>query len=132
MDGLRKMLVERLLPRSPVLALQHVLKLREGVDPGEFAFLCSLIELGDRLADGELDGVASVVLMDFNKVFVLGIVATQLVDLRQGVVVIPFLFALVERETLVDRCHRVVLVASPVLLDYYGASQVIPINSPVL
>ncbi len=117
--------MERLLPRSPVLSLQHVLKLREGVDPGEFAFLCSLIKLGDRLVDGELDGVTSIVLVDFNKVFVLGIVATQLVDLQQGVVVIPFLFALVERGTLVDGCHRVVLVASRVLLDYYGASHVL-------
>jgi hypothetical protein len=115
-DGLWKMLVERLLPRSPVLALQHVLKLREGVDPGEFTFLCPTVKLGDRLVDGELDGVASVVFVDFNKVFVFGIVATQLVDLRQGVVVIPFLLALVERGTLVDGCHRAILVASCVLL----------------
>ncbi len=107
--------MERLLPRSPVLSLQHVLKLREGVDPGEFAFLCSLIKLGDRLVDGELDGVTSVFLVDFNKVFVFGIVATQLVDLRQCVIVIPFLFALEERGTLIDGCHRVVVVASHVL-----------------
>ncbi len=124
-DGLRKMLVERLLPRSPVLALQHVLKLREGVDPGEFTFLCPLVELGDCLVDGELDGVTSVVLVDFNKDFVFGIVATQLVDLRQGVVVIPFLLTLVERGTLVDGYHRVVLVASRVLLTFYGASHVL-------
>jgi hypothetical protein len=119
------MLVERLLPRSPVLALQHVLKLREGVDPGEFAFLCPLVKLGDRLVDGELDGVTSVVLVDFNEVFVFGIVATQLVDLRQGVVVIPFLITLIERGTLVDGCHRVVLVTSRVLLSFYGASHVL-------
>ncbi len=85
------MLVERLLPRSPVLSLEHILELREGVDPGEFTLFCPLIELGDRLVDGELDGVTSVILVDFNKVFVFGIVATQLVDFRQGVVVIPFL-----------------------------------------
>ena len=89
------MLVERLLPRSPVLALQHVLELREGVDPGEFAFLRPLVKLGDRPIDSELDGVTSVVLMDFNEVFVFGIFATQLVDLRQGVIVIPFSFTLV-------------------------------------
>ena len=76
------MLMERLLPRSPVLALQHVLELREGVDPGEFTLFCPLIELGDRPIDGELDGIASVILVDFNETFVLGIVATQLVDLR--------------------------------------------------
>jgi hypothetical protein len=113
------MLAEHLLPRSPVLALQHVLELREGVDPGEFTFLCPLVKLGDRLVDGELDGLTSVVLVDFNEVFVFGIVATQLVDLRQGVVVIPFLLALVKRGTLVDGCHRVILVASCVLLSLF-------------
>ncbi len=124
-DGLQKMLVERLLPHSPVLALQHVLKLREGVDPGEFTFLRPLVKLGNPPIDGELDGVTPVVLMDFNKVFVFGIVATQLVDLRQGVVVIPFSHTLVERGTLVDGCHRVVLVTSRVLLTFNGASHVL-------
>ncbi len=123
------MLVERLLPRSPVLSLQHVLELREGVDPGEFAFLCSLIKLGDRLVDGELDGVTYVVLVDFNEVFVFGILPTQLLDLRQGVVVIPFLFALVERGALVDGCHHVVLVASCALLSFHGASHVLHDNA---
>ncbi len=61
-----------------------------------------MIEFGDRLVDGELDGVTSIILVDFNEVFVFGIVATQLVDFRQGVVVVPFLFALVERGALVD------------------------------
>jgi hypothetical protein len=117
--------VERLLLRSPVMSLQHVLELREGVNPGEFAFLCSLIKLGDRLVDGELNGVTSVVLVDFNEVFVFGIVATQLVDLRQGVVVIQFLFTLVERGTLIDGCHRVVLVASRVLLSFHGALHIL-------
>jgi hypothetical protein len=72
--------MERLLLCSPVLSLQHVLELREGVDPGEFAFLCSLIKLGDCLVDGELDGVTSLILVDFNEVLDFGIVATQLVD----------------------------------------------------
>ncbi len=124
-NGLWKMLVERLLPRSPVLSLQHILELHVGDNPGEFTFLCSLIKLGDRLIDGELDGVTSVVLVDFNEVFVFGIVATQLVDLQQGVIGIPFLFALVERGTLVDGCHCVVLVASRVLLSFHGASHVL-------
>jgi hypothetical protein len=124
-NGLRKMLVEHLLPRSPVLALQHILELREGVDPGEFTFLRPLVKLEDRPIDSELDGVTSAVLMDFNKVFVFGIVATQLVDLRQGVVVIPFSLTLVERGLLVDGCQRVVLVASRVLLTCNGASHVL-------
>jgi hypothetical protein len=117
--------MECLLPRSPVLSLQHIFEFREGVDPGEFAFFCPLIKLGDRLVDGELNGVTSIILVDFNKVFVFGIVATQLVDFRQGVVVVTFFFALVERGTLVDGCHCVVLVASCVLLDYYGASHLL-------
>ncbi len=75
--------------------------------------------------DGELDGVTSVILVDFNKVFVFGIVATQLENFRQGVIVIPFLFALVERGTLVDGCHHDVLVASCILLGYYGALHVL-------
>ncbi len=119
------MLLERLLPRSLVLSLQHVLKLREGVDPGEFTFLCPLVKLGDRLVDGELDGVASVILVDFNEAFVFGTVATQLVAFQQGVIVIPFLFALIERGTLLDGCHRVVLVASRILLSFYGALHVL-------
>ncbi len=61
-----------------------------------------MIEFGDCHVNGELDGVTSIILVDFNKVFVFGIVATQLVDFRQGVVVVPFLFALVERGALVD------------------------------
>jgi hypothetical protein len=103
---LREVLVERLLPPSPVLSLEHILKLRKGVNPGELTFFCSLIELGDRLVDGELDGVTSIILVDFNKVFVFGIVATQLVDFGQGVIVVPFLFALIERGTLTDGCHQ--------------------------
>jgi hypothetical protein len=63
-----------------VLSLEHILELRKGVDLGEFTFFCPLIELGDRLVDGELDGVTSVILVDFNEVFVFGIVATQLVN----------------------------------------------------
>ena len=124
-DRLLEVLMEHLLPSSPVLSLEHIFELRKGVDPGEFTFFCPLIELGDRLVDGELDGVTSVILVDFNEVFVFGIVATQLVDLRQGVVVIPFSLTLVERGTLVDGCHRVVLVASRVLLRFYGALHVL-------
>jgi hypothetical protein len=125
-DGLQEVLVEHLLPRRPVLSLAHVLELRKGVNPGEFTFFCPLIELGDCLVNSELDRVTSMILVDFNGVFVFGIVATQLVDFQQGVVVIPFLFALVERGTLIDGCHRVVLVPSRVLLSFYGALHVLP------
>ena len=79
-----------------------------------------MVELGDRLIDGELDGVTSVILMDLERVFVLGIVATQLVDFRQGVVVVPFHFSLVERGTLVDGCHCGSLVALCGRLSIYS------------
>ncbi len=72
--------MEHLLPCSLFLSLEHILKLRKGVGPGEFALFCPLIELRDRLVDGELNGVTSVILVDFNEVFVFGIVAAQLVD----------------------------------------------------
>ena len=84
-----------------------------------------MIELGDHLVNGELNGVTSVILVDFNKVFVFGVVATQLVDFGQGVVVLPFLFALIERGTLVDGCHRVVLVASHVLSSFHDALHIL-------
>jgi hypothetical protein len=124
-DRLREVLVECLLSSRPVLSLEHVPKLRIGVNAGEFTFFCPLIELGDRLVNGELDGVTSAILVDFNKIFVFGIVATQLVDFRQGVVVAPFLFALIERGTLVDGCHRIVLVACRVRMSFYGAPHVL-------
>ena len=117
--------MERLLPSSAVLSLEHILELRKGVHPGESTFFCPLIELGDRLVDGELDGVTSIIYVDLNMVFVFGIVATQLVDVRQGVVVIPFLFALTEKGTLVDGCHCVVLVASCVRESFYCASHLL-------
>ena len=117
--------MERLLPCSLLLSLEHILQLRKGVGPGEFTLFCLLIELRDCLVDGELDGVTSVILVDFNKVFVFGIVAMQLVDFRQGVVVVPFLFALIERGTLVDGCPRVVLVASRVRVSFYCASHIL-------
>jgi hypothetical protein len=62
-------LVECLLPSSPVLSLEPILELRKGVDPGEFTFFCPLIELGDRLVNGDLAGVTSIILVDFNEVF---------------------------------------------------------------
>ena len=80
-DGLREMLMEHLLPSSPVLALQHIFELRKGVDPGELTLFCPLIEFGDRSIDCELNRIASVVLVDLNETFVLWIVAPQLVDL---------------------------------------------------
>ena len=54
-DRLWKVLMERLLPSSPVLSLDHIFKLCKGVDPGEFTLFCSLIELGDRFIDCEFD-----------------------------------------------------------------------------
>ena len=110
-NRLCKVLMERLLPGSPVLFLEHIFELRKGVDPGEFTLFCPFIKFGDRFIDCEFYRVAAVILMDFNSTFVLGIVALQLVDFRQVVIVIPFLFSLIERGTLVDGSHCVCLIA---------------------
>ena len=45
-DGLRKVLVERLIPGSPVLALEHIFELHNGVDPGEVTFSDHLLNSG--------------------------------------------------------------------------------------
>jgi hypothetical protein len=48
-NRLWKMLVERLLPGSPVLSLEHIFKLRNGVDPGEVVLFCPFVKFGDPL-----------------------------------------------------------------------------------
>ena len=103
--------MEPLLPGSLVLSLEHIFELHKGVNPGEFTLFCPFIKFGDCFIDCEFDQVTAVILIDFNLTFVLGIVALQLVDFGQVVVVIPFLFSLIERWTLVDGSHCVYLVA---------------------
>ena len=104
------MLVERLLLGSPVLPLEHIFKLCKGVNPGEVALFCPFIKLGDCLIDGEFNQVLTIILVDLNSTFVLGIVALQLVDFGELIVVIPRFSHLVERWTLIDGCHRVTVV----------------------
>ncbi len=77
-NRLRKVLVERLLPSSPVLSLEHIFEFRKGVNPSEFTLFCPFIEFGDCLINCEFDWVSAVILMDFNAAFVLGIVALQI------------------------------------------------------
>ena len=48
-NRLQEMLMEHLLQCSPVLSLEHILKLQEGVHPGEVASLCPFVKLGDHL-----------------------------------------------------------------------------------
>jgi hypothetical protein len=54
-NRLRKVLMERLLPSSPVLSLEHIFELNKRVDPGEFTLICPFIEFGDRFIDCEFD-----------------------------------------------------------------------------
>ena len=89
-NRLRKVLMERLLPGSAVLSLEHIFELRKGVNPGEFTLFCPFIKFGGRFIVCEFDRVAAVILMVFNWAFVLGIVALQLVDFEQVVIVISF------------------------------------------
>ena len=94
--------LERLLLGSPVLSLEHIFKLREGVNPGEVAFLCPFVKLGDCLIKDKFKTVLAIILVDFNMTFVLGIVAMQFADFGQGVVVIPRTLNLIKRQTFVD------------------------------
>jgi hypothetical protein len=54
-DRLWKVLMEHLLPNSPVLSLEHIFEIRKGVNPGEFTLFCPFIEFGDRFIDCEFD-----------------------------------------------------------------------------
>jgi hypothetical protein len=110
-DRIWKMLVERLLPGSPVLPLEHIFKLRKGINPGEVTLFCPFVKLGDRLIDGEFNRVLTIILVDCNSTFVLGIVTLQLVDFGEFLIVIPRFNHPVDRQALVDGCHRVTLVA---------------------
>ena len=72
-------LVERLLPGNPVLALELIFELHKSVDPGEVAFFCLFIELRDHFIDGEFKAVFAIILVDFKTTIVTRIVALQLV-----------------------------------------------------
>ena len=74
-------LVYDLLPGSFMLALEHVLELREGVIPVEVNFRGSIVEIRDRFVDGELDTEFATVLMDFGFHLVERVIALQLVGL---------------------------------------------------
>ncbi len=74
-------LVHDLLPGSFILALEHVLKLREGVSPVEVDFYGPIVEFGDCLVDGELDTEFATVLVDFGFYLVARVIALQLVGL---------------------------------------------------
>ena len=63
-EGLWEVLVERLLLGSPVLSLEHIFKLRKGVDPGKIALSRPFIELGDRFINSEFNQVLTAILMD--------------------------------------------------------------------
>jgi hypothetical protein len=54
-NRLRKVLMEHLLPSSPVLSLEHIFELRKGVNPGEFTLFCPFIKFGDCFIDCEFD-----------------------------------------------------------------------------
>jgi hypothetical protein len=113
-----EMLMEHLLTGSSVLSLERILKLREGVNPGEVAFFCPVIKLGDRLIECKFDTVLAVIVVDFNKKIVLGIIALQLVDFGQGVIVVPRFLNLIERQRFVDWCHGFALVALCISSSY--------------
>ena len=115
-----KMLVEHLLPGSPVLSMEHIFKLCIGVDPGEVALFCPFVKLGDHFYwHLGFNWVLTIILVDLNSTFVLGIVALQLADFRQCLFVIPRCIHLIERWSLVDGCDCVCLVAMCICVSFY-------------
>ena len=72
--------MEHLFPGSPVLSLEHIFKLRKGVDPGEVIFFWPFVKFGDRFIDSEFNPVLTIIFLDLNLSFVLGIIALQHVD----------------------------------------------------
>ncbi len=46
-------------------------------------FFSYLVDLGDHFVNGKFDTIFSIILMDFNAIFVLRIVALKFVDFRQ-------------------------------------------------
>ena len=78
-----------LLPGSFILALEHVLELREGVSPVEVDFHGSTVEIRDCSIDGELNTKFATVLMDFDFHLVERVIALQLVCLWKRSFLIP-------------------------------------------
>jgi hypothetical protein len=73
-----KVLMMHLLPGCFVMALEHVFKLHKGVWPVKVTFFSSLIEFRDRFVNGKFDTILSVILVDFDAIFVSQIVALSL------------------------------------------------------
>ena len=65
-----------------MLALEHILKLHNGVWPGKVAFCSAFIEFGYCLISGDVDSVFAIIHVDFNAAFVTRIVALQLVTFK--------------------------------------------------
>ena len=88
-DRFWEVLAEQRLPGSPVLSLEHILKLHKGVNPGEVALFCPFVKLRDHLIDGKFNQLLTIILVDLNSTFVLGIGTLQLVNFGLCLVVIP-------------------------------------------
>jgi hypothetical protein len=72
-------LVERLLPGSPVLAMEHIFELYKAVNPGEVAFFAPLLNSGIILLTVNSMPYLPISLWMFDMTFATQIVALQLV-----------------------------------------------------
>ena len=105
-DWFWKELVYNLLPGSFILALEHIIELREGVSPVEVDFPGPTVEIGDRLVNGELDTKFATVLMDFGFHLVERVIALQLVGLWKKDFLIPVLRQKKKGLLLLDQGHE--------------------------
>ena len=79
-----------------MMAMKHILKLHKGVQLVKVTYFSSLVKLRDRFVDGKFDTIFSIILVDFNAIFVSQIIALKFVDFRQvGVVIVPGLYNLI-------------------------------------
>ncbi len=90
-NGLRKVLVEHLLPVGLVAAKEHIAELGKALDVIQVQFFQQVDELGDPLIEGKLDSKLAVILVNFSLIFAMRIVALaqQLVNLGEHCLSVP-------------------------------------------
>jgi hypothetical protein len=88
-DRLREMHVEHLLPVGLVAAEEHIAELSKACDIVQVQFFWRADELGDHLVNGKLDPKQAIILVDFDLVLVMWIVALQLVNFGEHCLSVP-------------------------------------------
>jgi hypothetical protein len=101
-DGFWKMIVEHLLPVGQISTLEYIFELRKGPCVVQIDFLRSADEIGNRFIKSKLDSKLARILMNFGLLFVVRIIALQLVDIAKGCLFSPGFLALKVRHLFVN------------------------------